>query len=349
MRRSTLSKLLVFALMGVTAGCGPSEPAQDAAAGERVVNVYSARHYDVDETIYQKFTEATGIKVELLEGDSAGLLERLRREEGDSPADVFIAVDAGRLYQAETDGIFEAATSPLLFERVPANLRHAEGLWYGITKRARIIVYAKDRVDPTAITRYEDLADPAWRGKVLIRSSSNVYNQSLMASMIAALGEEGAEEWCRGLVANFAREPQGGDRDQVNAVAAGEGDLAVVNTYYLAQMAAGDEEQRAAASSVGVIFPNQQDRGAHVNISGAGVVSGAAHRDQAIAFLEFLTGPEAQAAFATANKEYPIVSSYQWAPELVAFGQFEEDALPIAAIGENAQSALMVMDRCGWR
>ena len=341
--------LVVLAALALLGGCAAGDAPPTDEATPQVVNVYSARHYDVDDEIYAQFTEQTGIQVELLEGDSAGLLERLRREDEASPADVFVAVDAGRLHQAQVDGIFQASSSATLEERIPANLRHPEGLWYGLTKRARVIVYAKDRVDPSEITSYEDLADEKWRGKVLIRSSSNVYNQSLVASILAANGEEATEEWCRGVVANFARDPQGGDRDQVRAIAAGEGDLAVVNTYYLGQMMAGSDEDRAVAEQVGVIFPNQDGRGTHVNISGAGVVRGAAHAENAVKFLEFLTGPEAQAAFATSNKEYPVVAGYDRAPELVAMGDFAEDQLLVSEIGGNNQAALMLMDRCGWR
>ena len=346
--KSLAQTMAVVALIATLGACAAGDAPQ-AEEATQVVNVYSARHYDVDEEIYAQFTEQTGIRVELLEGDSAGLLERLRREDEASPADVFVAVDASRLHQAEVDGIFQPSSSATLEERIPANLRHPEGHWYGLTKRARVIVYAKDRVDPSEITSYEDLADEKWRGKVLIRSSSNVYNQSLVSSILAANGEQATEEWCRGVVANFARDPQGGDRDQVRAIAAGEGDLAVVNTYYLGQMLAGSEEDRAVAEQVGVIFPNQEGRGTHVNISGAGVVRGAAHAENAVKFLEFLTGPEAQAAFATSNKEYPVVSGYDLAPELAVMGDFQEDQLSVSEIGANAQAALMLMDRCGWR
>ncbi len=361
-RRSvSLGRLPALGLLAplLFAACGgkPTETAGDestTASGGGVVNVYSARHYDVDEALYEQFSAETGIEINLLEGDSAGLLERLRREEEASPADVFITVDAGRLHQAELDGIFQSAFSELLEERIPAHLRHPDGLWYGITKRARVIAYAKDRVEAGAIATYEELADPKWRGKVLTRSSSNVYSQSLMGSIIAALGDEAAEEWCDGLVANLAREPTGGDRDQVRAVAAGEADFAIANSYYLGQMKAGSEEDRAVMEQIGVIFPNQGSdeapgRGTHVNISGAGVVVGAANKENAVRFLEFMTGPAAQSAFANANKEYPVVAGYEIAAELVDFGEFREDELVVSEIGRAGQNALMMMDRCGWR
>ncbi|MEM7582336.1 MAG: Fe(3+) ABC transporter substrate-binding protein [Acidobacteriota bacterium] len=348
--------------MSLLIGCGaPSENAAssdpsaangqgDASSdGSPVVNVYSSRHYDVDDEVYESFTRETGIKVNLIESDSAALLERIKREGDQSPADVFVTVDAGRLYQAQQEGIFDPVTSEILTERIPANLRHPEGLWFGLTKRARVIMIAKDRVESGAITRYEDLANPKWQGKVLIRSSSNIYNQSLMGSIIAAAEEKGAEAWCRGLVANMARPPQGGDRDQIRAVAAGEGDIAVANTYYLAAMMVGSPEDQAAAAKVQPIFPNQDNRGAHVNISGAGVVKGAPNRANAIRFLEHLTSEQAQEKFAGANKEYPVVAGVALAPELEGFGEFREDDLNASVFGASNQQALMLMDRCGWR
>ncbi len=360
MTRYLLSLFLATTLLGCTSpatetGDSASEESTDSAANsgtessDGVVNVYSARHYDVDDEVYESFTRETGIKVNIIEGDSAALLERLRREGEQSPADVFIAVDAGRLYQAEQEGIFDPVESEILSQRIPANLRHPDGLWFGLTKRARILVYAKDRVQPGEINSYEDLADPKWKGRVLIRSSSNIYNQSLMGSILAAHGEEAAEAWCRDLVANMARKPQGGDRDQVRAVAAGEGDVAVANSYYLAHMSSGSPEDQAAAAKVGVVFPNQDDRGTHVNISGAGVVKGAPNRDNAIRLLEHLTDETAQQLFAGGNKEYPAVAGYATVPELEAFGEFQEDTLNASVFGSNNQQALMIMDRCGWR
>lgn len=325
--------------------------APDADAAEQVVNVYSARHYDTDQDLFDRFEAETDITVNIIEGDSAALLERLRREGEASPADLFITVDAGRLQQAEQEGIFQPVVSETLEARLPAHLRHPDGLWFGLTKRARVIVFAKDRVEQGAIATYEELADPMWKGRVLIRSSSNVYNQSLVGSILAAAGEEATESWCRGVVDNMARVPQGGDRDQIRAVAAGEGDLAVVNTYYLAQMIAADDkpEDQQAAAGIGVVFPNQGDRGTHVNISGAGVVRGAPNRDHAVRLLEFLTSEAAQAVFAGGNKEYPAVSDFVPVPELAAFGTFTEDTLNAAAFGTNNKQALMLMDRCGWR
>ncbi len=318
-------------------------------AGPQVVNVYSARHYDGDDEVFARFTDATGIEVNLLEDRADALLERMKSEGETGPADVFITVDAGRLYQAEQQNVFAPIESAALNARVPAQHRHPDGLWYGITKRARVIAYARDRVQPDEIATYAALADPNWKGRVLVRSSSSVYNQSLVGSIIAAEGEEAAEAWCVGLVANMARTPQGGDRDQIRAISAGEGDVAIVNSYYYAGMVAGSEEDQAVVASVGLLFPDQQGRGAHVNVSGAGVVRTAPNRENAIRFVEYLTSPEAQEALAAANNEFPIVEGTPLKPVLEGFGAFKEDALDASVIGSNNPVALRIMDRAGWR
>ena len=353
----TLSTLLVLA--PVLLCCSSPEPSGEAPASKSEaapieageLNIYSARHYDTDKELIATFEEQTGIDVNVIEGDSAALLERLRREGEQSPADLFIAVDAGRLHQAELEGIFQPTSSEVLEQRIPEHLRHPDGLWFGLTKRARVIVRATDRVQESEIGSYEDLANPGWQGRVLIRSSTNIYNQSLMGSILAANGEEAAEAWCTGVVANMARKPQGGDRDQIRAVAAGEGDVAVVNTYYLAQMMAAEDkpEDQAAAAQIAVVFPNQQDRGTHVNLSGAGVVQGAPNRDNAVRYLEFLSSPEAQKSLAGDNKEYPVTAGVELAPELETFGPFEEDRLNASIYGGHNKTSLMIMDRCGWR
>ena len=313
------------------------------------VNVYSARHYDTDDTIYQKFTRATGIKVNLIEGNSDALLERLKREGKRSIADVFMTVDAGRLYQAEKLGLFQPTKSKILESRIPANLRHSKGLYFGLTKRARIILRSKDRVKAGEITSYEDLAKPKWKGKVLIRSSTNVYNQSLVGSIIAAHGKEQAAQWCKGVVANMARKPQGGDRDQIKAVAAGEGDIAVANSYYFARMLNGTDEEKAAAAKVEVVFPNQSGRGTHVNISGIGVIKTAPNRKNAIKLIEFLSSDEAQKVFASGNNEYPVVRGVELVPVLKKLGGFKEDVLNPAVFGSNNEKSIRMMDAAGWR
>lgn len=319
------------------------------AIADGEVNVYSARHYDTDDALIRKFTEETGIKVNIIEGNSDTLLARIKQEGDLSPADVFITVDAGRLRQAEEKGVFEPTTSKVLEARIPASLRHPDGLWFGLTKRARIMVVSTDRVPEDATIDYEDLSDPEWKGRVLIRSSSNIYNQSLVASIIEAAGPEAAEAWCRGVVGNLARVPQGGDRDQIRGVAAGEGDVAVVNHYYLARMIGGSEADRAAASKVRVVFPNQKNRGTHVNVSGAGVVKGAPNRENAVRFIEFLASNDSQARFASGNQEYPVVEGIEITPVLTGFGPYKSDRLNAAKLGENNKAAVRIMDRAGWR
>ena len=321
-----------------------------AASGEAAVNVYSARHYPTDETLYERFEELTGIEVNVIEGDSDELISRIVSEGANSPADVFVTVDAGRLWRAEQAELLAPVDSPVLEAKIPANLRHPDGLWFGLTQRVRGIVYAKDRVDPGAISSYEDLADPAWQDRVCIRSSGNVYNQSLLASIIASDGAEAAERWAAGVVENMARPPQGGDTDQIRAVAAGECDVAVVNHYYLARMIASDDAgDREAASRVAWLFPNQDGRGAHVNISGAGVVATAPHRANAILFLEYLATPFAQELFSAGNDEFPVVPGVPVSEVAESFGDFVSDAVNVAVYGENNPQAVRIFDRVGWR
>jgi iron(III) transport system substrate-binding protein len=314
------------------------------------VNLYSSRHYDTDVALYESFTEETGIEVNLIEGSEDELIERIKAEGRNSPADVLITVDAGRLWRADQAGVLQPVSSAVLEERIPANLRHPEGKWFGLSKRLRGIVYAKDRVDPSEITAYEDLADPAWEGRVCIRSSTNVYNQSLVGSMIETLGVDETEAWAKGLVANMARPPQGGDTDQIKAVAAGECDVAVVNHYYLARLIKSDsEEDRAVAEQVGIVFPNQDGRGTHANISGAGVVATAPNQENAVKFLEYLTTPEAQGYFAQGNSEFPVVAEVKADPVLEAWGEIKTDAVNAAKYGEHNPEAVMLMDRAGWK
>jgi iron(III) transport system substrate-binding protein len=342
MGRYRSAGLSAAVIMGIGLG------AQGVLAQE--VNLYSSRHYDTDVALYESFTEGTGIEVNLIEGSEDELIERIKAEGPNSPADVLITVDAGRLWRADQAGILQPVSSAVLDERIPANLRHPEGKWFGLSKRLRGIVYAKDRVDPSEITAYEDLADPSWEGRVCIRSSTNVYNQSLVGSMIESLGVEETEAWAKGLVANMARPPQGGDTDQIKAVAAGECDVAVVNHYYLARLIKSDsEEDRAVAEQVGIVFPNQDGRGAHANISGAGVIATSPNRDNAVKFLEYLTTPEAQAYFAQGNNEFPVVADVKADPVLETWGEIKTDAVNAAKYGENNPEAVMLMDRAGWK
>ena len=321
-----------------------------AWAQSHEVNVYSARHYDSDEVLYDRFEELTGITVNIIEGDSDELLSRILSEGANSPADLFVTVDAGRLWRAEQEGVLQAVDSPILNAVLPDALRHPGGLWFGLTQRVRGIVYAPDRVQPGEVTTYEDLAGPAFEGRVCIRSSSNIYNQSMMASLIASVGPEAAEAWAEGIVANMARAPQGGDTDQIRAVAAGECDVAVVNHYYLARlMASGDPADQEVADAVEWLFPNQDGRGVHVNISGAGVVATAPNFANAVRLLVYMTSPEAQELFAGSNNEYPAVEGAAPSQETASFGEFVSDAVNVSLYGENNPEAVRIFDRAGWR
>ena len=319
-------------------------------AQEKVLNLYSSRHYQTDEALYANFTKKTGIKVNRIEANEDALLERLKNEGARSPADVLVTVDAGRLWRAEQMGLFQPVKSAVLAERIPGELRHPDGLWFAFSVRARPVFYLKGSVDPKHIRDYEDLADPKWKGKVCIRSSSNMYNLSLMSSMIAGIGPVKAEEWARGVVANFARSPKGGDTDQLKAVAAGECQVAVANTYYYVRlMKSGRPEERAVAEKVGVIFPNQSGRGTHVNVSGAGVMKHAPNRDSAVKFLEYLASAEAQAYFANGNNEYPAAGKVHDNRELASLGEFRKDSLNVTVLGKNQAAAQQIYDRAGWK
>ncbi|MBB3192278.1 Fe(3+) ABC transporter substrate-binding protein [Halomonas cerina] len=322
--------------------------ASGVAADE--VNLYSARHYDSDEALYQAFTEETGIEVNVLEGDSDQLIERIQREGVASPADVMITVDAGRLWRAEQEGIFQGIESEMLAERLPESMRHPEGKWFGFSQRARAIFYNPETIDPSQLSSYEDLADPAFEGQVCIRSSNNIYNQSLLASLIAHHGEEEAEAWAQGVVDNMARDPEGGDTDQIRGVASGECDIAVANHYYYVRLLKSDDAaDREVAESVEILFPNQDGRGTHVNVGGAGVVEGAPNEENAIRFLEFLASDQAQELFAAGNYEFPVVEGVAKDEVLESWGDFKKDELNVSELGENNPEAVRIFDRVGWR
>ena len=319
----------------------------DAQADE--VNLYSSRHYDTDLALYDEFTERTGIKVNLIEAGADALIERIVSEGEFSPADVLITVDAGRLWRAEEAGILASVDSQSLDSRVPESLRHPDGRWFGLSMRARVIIYNKSAGRPAGLNTYADLADPAYAGMVCIRSSSNIYNLSLMAALISRSGEQAAEAWARGVVKNFARRPQSNDTGQIEAVAAGECGISLVNTYYLARLAASeDPDRRAIAEAVGVIFPDQDGAGTHVNISGAGLLKTAPNPENAIRFLEYLTEDRAQAYFANGNHEYPVVEGVAPVSAVSALGDFKSDNLNATELGRFQSSAVKVYDRAGW-
>ena len=321
-----------------------------ALAQEKVLNLYTSRHYQTDEALYANFTRKTGIKVNRIEAGEDPLIERMKQEGSKSPADVLVTVDAGRLWRAEQAGLLQPVRSKILDERIPAALRHPDGLWYAFSLRARPIFYAKGRVDPATIRDYEDLADPRFKGKVCVRSSASMYNLSLMSSMVSASGADKAEGWARGVVGNMARDPKGGDTDQLKAVAAGECQVAIANTYYYVRLLKSDKaDERAVAEKVGVVFPNQGNRGTHVNISGAGVARHAPHKQAAIAFLEYLASDEAQGYFANGNNEFPVAGAVRDNKELASLGDFKKDSLNVSLLGRNQSVAQQIYDRAGWK
>jgi iron(III) transport system substrate-binding protein len=319
----------------------------------KLLNLYSSRHYSTDEALYTNFTKQTGVRINRIDAAEDPLIERIRNEGARSPADVLITVDAGRLWRAEQLGFFQPVKSALLESRIPANLRHAEGLWFGFSTRARVIYYDKSRIKPGELTRYEDLADPKWKGRICVRSGGHIYNLSLLSSIISHLGEAGAEAWAKAVVANLARAPKGGDTDQIAAVAAGECQIAIANTYYYARLArSAKPDDRSIAEKVGVVWPNQApgDRGAHINISGAGVLKNAPHRDNAVRFLEYLASDDAQRYFADGNNEWPAVATVQITnPVFAALGTFRQDTQSVFAYGKNQPVAQMIFDRAGWK
>ncbi len=318
------------------------------AKGE--VNIYSARQEVLIKPLLDRFSAETGIKVNLVAGTADALIQRLQSEGINSPADVLLTVDAGNLNRAKELGLFQPVKSKSLESTVPAAYRDPAGHWFGLSMRARPIMYAKDRVNPADLATYQDLADARWKGKVCVRSSSNVYNQSMVAAMIAERGVPATEAWAKGLVANFARPPQGGDRDQIKAVAAGQCDVALVNTYYLGGMLnASQADEKEAAAKVAILWPNQKERGVHVNVSGAGVTKNAKNRDNAVRLLEFLVGEDAQRWYAEANYEYPVRPGTPISETLAGWGTFKADDLNLAILGEHNPEAVRLMDRAGWR
>lgn len=314
------------------------------------VNVYSAREEQLIKPLLDAFSKDTGIKVNLVTGDDDPLLERLKREGANSPADVLITADAGRLYRATQNGSLQAIQSAKLNQAVPANLRDPENRWFGLTYRARVIFYNKDKVKPNELSTYEALADPQWQGRVCVRSSNSIYNQSLLASIIQADGAAQAENWAKGLVNNFARAPAGGDRDQIKAVAAGQCDVALANTYYYAQMLYGkDAAQKAAASKVGLFWPNQNNRGTHINISGVGVTTSAKNKENAVKLLEYMVLDDAQRWYSSTNGEFPVKPGITASPELQSWGNFKRDPVNLSVLGKNNAQAVMLMDKAGWQ
>ena len=340
-RRPALPALAALALRA-----GSPAP---AAAQAGMLNIYSARHYQTDEALYANFSKATGIKINRLDGKEEELVERIRNEASASPADLLITVDAARLEVADSLGLFQPVKSKLLDERIPAALRTPT--WSAFSTRARVIVFNKAALKREQVQSYADLATPALKGQVCMRSGAHPYNLSLGAAVIAHEGEAKAEAWARGMVANFARSPKGGDTDQIKSVAAGECGVTVSNTYYLVRMMRSNKpEDQQAMAAVGVVWPNQSSWGTHINISGAGVLKHAPNRDAAVRFMEYLASDEAQAYFANGNNEWPVVKGSVAAnPALAALGSFKPDTLPIGELAKTTVLAQKVFDRAGWK
>jgi len=348
------SALLVMGL----AGCGTNEkstneekPAKpDDTAKEQVVNIYTARHYEADNEVFKKFTEETGIKVNVVKGEAEELIERLKREGESTEADLFITVDGGVLANAKKNDVLQPIKSDVVEKNVPANLRDKDNNWIGMATRARVIVYSKDRVSPTDLSTYEDLTTDKWQGKVLARSSTSLYNQSLLASFIELNGEEKAEQWAEGIVKNFARQPDGGDRDQAKAIAAGTGDVAIMNTYYVGLLVnSSDPEEKKVGESIGVFFPNQETNGTHVNISGIGLTKYSKNPENAIKLIEYVTGVEAQELLSAENYEFPVNSEAKKPEILQSWGEFKMQELDFDTLGEHNHKAIEIFNKTGWK
>ena len=349
--KSAAAATLVIACLAAmfALGVSPRAIAADQSAQlSGVVNVYTARHYDTDMALYDQFTTLTGVKINLIEGNSDGLIQRIVNEGEFSPADMLITVDAGRLWRAAEAEIFSPVDSDTLESRVPDHLQAPDNTWFGLSKRGRVMVYNKKAGLPDGINDYEDLTDPRLKGQVCMRSSGNIYNQSLLGSIIEHKGEAAALAWASGVVANFARPPRGNDTAQLKAVAAGECGVSIANTYYIGRFAGSSTpEDQQVMASLGILFPNQENRGTHINISGAGVLKHAPNRDNAVAFLEYLTSDFAQRLFAEGNNEYPITGEVTG--PIATLGSFKEDELNAQTLGTNQRNAVELFDKAGWR
>jgi len=340
-----------FIASSIFAGCSKNSPVSlPADKKSQEVNIYSDRHYDTDKKLYEEFTNITGVKVNVVEGKSDELLERLSREGQDTQADVIITADAGRLYKAKELGLLQPFNSEIVNNNIPQNLRDKDNTWTALTVRARVLIYSKERVNPDELSTYEALTDEKWKGRILTRSSTNIYSQSLLASMIEINGKENAKEWAKALVKNFARDPQGNDRDQVKAVTAGIGDVAIVNTYYIGKMLnSQDQEEVNAAKQVGIFFPNQETTGTHINISGAGLTKASKNKENAVKFIEFLTSEKAQKLFSEANFEYPANPKIEPSELLKSWGNFKSQNIEMSKLGENNKTAVEIFNEIGWK
>jgi len=356
---SLLSAVMAIGILGGCASSGqpettspqnPTDKKSEAAESAGEVNIYTARHYEVDEVLYDKFTEKTGIKVNVVKGKAEELIERMKREGEKTPADLFITVDGGVLNNAKQNDLLQPVESDVLNQQVPEQFRDVDNHWIGLSTRARVIAYAKDRIKPEQLSTYEDLASDQWKGKVLVRSSSSLYNQSLVASLIELNGEQQTQEWAQGIVNNMAREPEGGDRDQAKAIVAGLGDVAIMNTYYYGLMLnSKDPEEVKVAEQVALFFPNQETTGTHLNISGAGLSKYSKNKENAIKLIEYLTAPEAQAITASENFEFPVNPEAEKPEVIKSWGEFKAQDLDFAKLGDHNKTATEIMNKVGWK
>ncbi|MFD0979264.1 MULTISPECIES: Fe(3+) ABC transporter substrate-binding protein [Tropicimonas] len=320
-----------------------------AAAAEGELNIYSSRHYDTDDRLYSDFEEAEGVTINRIEGNADELVARMQAEGINSPADVLITVDTSRLYRAKQAGVLQSVDSDILEERIPAHLQDADNQWFGFSQRSRIIFYDKENVAEPPQT-YAELADPKYKGMICIRSSSNEYNQTLLASIVTHEGEEAARAWAEGVVANMARDPQGGDTDQLRGLVSGECDISVSNTYYFARAIRTEVEGVSASlDSIGWVFPDQDGNGAHMNLSGAGVAAHAPNRENAVKFLEYLSSDSAQAYFSAGNDEFPSVETAELAPSVAQLGEFKADDVSLSDVAENIATAQKIFNEVGWK
>ncbi len=337
------------------ASCSEKEQTKNDISDEKIetkksITLYTHRHYDSDKIIFENFENQTGIKINVVKANADELIQKMESEGNQSPADLLLTVDAGRLVRAKSKDLLQPVNSSILENTIPKHLRDKENNWFGLTKRARVIVYDKNKVDVNDLSNYENLIDENWKQRILIRSSSNIYNQSLMASIIANNGEEKAKEWAAGMVNNLARSPKGNDRDQVKSILAGDGDIAIINTYYLGKLInSKDQNEVDAGNAVSVFFPNQENRGTHINVSGIGVAKYAPNKDNAIKFIEFLVSKEIQETFANANYEYPVNPKASSSDLLNSWGTFKEDTLSLSLLGELNKKAVILFDEVKWQ
>ena len=342
--------IVSVALGALLTACGQNGSAPADKGGTGVVNLYTARHYDTDDALYERFTALTGVRVNVIEGNADQLIARMTSEGAASPADLFVTADAGALWRAQNASLLQPVTSEALSAGIPANLRDPEGRWFGLNRRARIIAYDSSKVQPTDIDTYEEIASPRFRRKLCVRSADSVYNLSLVGALIEAWGPQKTAEWTRGVVANMARPPEGGDRDQIRAVNAGVCEIALTNSYYYIRMASGDDAaDRDVTRNVKLAFPSLDGQGAHVNISGGGVAARAPNRENAIRLLEFLASPEAQTMVSAGNNEFPASPNVAVPPPTNAYADFMAHPMSVATFGPRQAEAQSLMSAAGWR